>query len=139
MGGAIMGGLPLYVEGIPSTLLIAALGIALAAMAGMVVWHWRGIGDQRARCLFAMGAAAPGLGLLILGAVFNNTPIEVRYLSFAMPFVGLLLAGALTAPMAGGVLAVQAVSIAGLLLAPQTMQPARAAARKSHHANLQFS
>ena len=35
------------------------------------------------------------LGLLALGAVFNNTPIEVRYLAFSTPFLALLLAGAL--------------------------------------------
>ncbi len=67
-------------------------------------------------------------GLLALGAIFNNTPIEVRYLTFSTPFVGLLLAGALGAARRSVVLAVQAASIAGLMLAPQTMQPMRAAA-----------
>jgi hypothetical protein len=53
----------------------------------------------------------------------------VRYLTFSTPFAGLLLAGVLGRRGAAVLLAVQAVSIAGLMLAPQTMQPARAAAR----------
>ena len=42
-----------------------------------------------------MAAAAPPLGLLLLGFVFDNAPIELRYLAFATPFIGLLLAAAL--------------------------------------------
>ena len=72
---------------------------------------------------------APAVGLMGLGLVFNTTPIELRYLAFATPFVALLLARALPSYWAGAVLAVQAASLAGLMLAPQTMQPARAAAR----------
>jgi hypothetical protein len=52
----------------------------------------------------------------------------VRYLTFSTPFAGLLLAGALGTRGAAVLLIVQAASIAGLMLAPQTMQPARAAA-----------
>jgi len=94
-----------------------------------IVWRWRHIGSPRARMLFGLAALAPPVGLLILGAIFNNTPIEVRYLTFSTPFVGLLLAGALGIRGAAVLLAVQAAAIAGLMLAPQTMQPARAAAR----------
>ena len=35
-------------------------------------------------------ATAPPVGLLLLGAAFNNTPIELRYLSFGLPFIALL-------------------------------------------------
>ena len=42
--------------------------------------------------LMLAAAVAPPIGLLLLGAVFNNTPIELRYLSFGLPFVALLLA-----------------------------------------------
>ncbi|HYZ22740.1 MAG TPA: hypothetical protein VE690_11345, partial [Rhodopila sp.] len=69
------------------------------------------------------------LGLLLLGAVFNNTPIELRYLSFSLPFVALLLAAqGLSRPLCV-MLLVQAAGVVGLLMAPATMQPARAAAR----------
>ena len=82
-----------------------------------------------------MAAAAPPLGLLLLGLVFDSTPIELRYLAFATPFVGLLLAGAFaTLPRRAGrmscglVLAIQIMSLAGLMTRPETMQPARATA-----------
>ena len=83
-------------------------------------------------------AIAPPLGLFFLGAVFNTTPIELRYLSFGLPFVALSVAESL--PMVGKsrfpgrfvfltlLLSLQFVSIAGLLFSPRTMQPARLAA-----------
>ena len=37
---------------------------------------------------------APPIGLVLLGAVFDNTPIELRYLSFGLPFIALLVAWA---------------------------------------------
>ena len=126
--GDILGGLPLYVAGTPSMLLTAALGLFLIWLGGCVIRSWPRIGTPLARWLFAMAAVAPAGGLLILGAIFNNTPIEVRYLTFATPFVGLLLAGAVGWRSAALLLAVQGASLAGLMLAPQTMQPARAAA-----------
>jgi hypothetical protein len=94
-----------------------------------IAWRWPEIGTPRARMLFGLTALAPPIGLLSLGAIFNNTPIEVRYLMFSTPFVGLLLAGALRLRGTVMLLAVQAAALAGLMLAPQTMQPARAAAR----------
>jgi hypothetical protein len=106
-----------------------ALGLLMVWLVARIVWRWRRIGTRRARIMFALGALAPAFGLLALGAIFNNTPIEVRYLTFASPFVALLLAGALRARGIAVVLAVQAASIVGLLLAPPTMQPAHAAAR----------
>ena len=127
--GDILGGLPLYVDGTASVLLAGALGLALFALIGRVAWRWRDIGLRKPRLMFALAALAPPTGLLLLGAIFNNTPIEVRYLTFSTPFVGLLVAGALTTGWATLLLAVQAASITGLMLAPQTMQPARAAAR----------
>ena len=104
----------------------------IAGLAARVesVWRWRHIGTSAAGdlAMFALAALAPLVGLLLLGAIFNNTPIEVRYLTFSTPFVGLLLAGALRPRGAAFVLAVQAASLVGLMLAPQTMQPAGAAA-----------
>ncbi|HEX3991934.1 MAG TPA: hypothetical protein VHX39_12255 [Acetobacteraceae bacterium] len=127
--GDVLGGLPLYVPGRASMALTAALGLLLVWLTARIVLRWRHIGARRATVLFGLAALAPPVGLLILGAIFNNTPIEVRYLTFSTPFVGLLLAGALSTRAAGGVLIVQGAAIAGLMLAPQTMQPARAAAR----------
>ena len=126
--GDLLGGLPLYVHGAASAAIAAALGLLLIGLIALVVWRWRDIGTPRARTMFAFGALGPGVGLLALGAVFNNTPIEVRYLTFSTPFAGLLLAGALGWRGRSLICAVQAASIAGLMLAPQTMQPARAAA-----------
>jgi hypothetical protein len=122
-------------------------------------------------------ALAPPAGLLLLGVVFDNTPIELRYLSFGLPFVAILAASArrsqgrvrTTAADAPGaaqafhlfqgrvwpghpglamrlattswlagtavllplLLALQTAGIAGLLLSPRTMQPARAAAAEA--------
>jgi len=126
--GDILGGLPLYVDGAASKVVAGALGLLLIWLLACVVRRWRRIGQPRARILFALAALAPVFGLLALGAIFNNTPIEVRYLTFSTPFAGLLLAGALNGRAVALLLAVQAASIVGLMLAPQTMQPARAAA-----------
>jgi uncharacterized membrane protein len=126
--GDILGGLPLYLPGVASMGLTALLGLLVIWLIARVVWRWRHIGIAHARTLFGLAALAPPVGLLVLGAIFNNTPIEVRYLTFSTPFAGLLLAGALDRGTAIVLLAVQAAAIAGLMLAPQTMQPARAAA-----------
>ncbi|MGD0431563.1 MAG: glycosyltransferase family 39 protein [Acetobacteraceae bacterium] len=127
--GDLLGGLPLYVPGAASAVVAAALGLLLLWLIARIVWRWRHIGNPRARSMFALGALGPAAGLLALGAIFNNTPIELRYLTFSTPFVGLLLAGVLGWRDGGVLLAVQAASIAGLMLAPQTMQPARATAQ----------
>lgn len=74
-------------------------------------------------------ALAPPLGLLALGIAFDNTPIELRYLAFAVPFVALLLAAALPRPAVAAVLAVQALSLAGMATRAETMQPQQAAAQ----------
>jgi hypothetical protein len=75
------------------------------------------------------------VGLLLLGMVLGQTPIELRYLAFSVPFVGLLLAGALGSlrprwRMAIGVPLgmVQAVALLGMMTRAETMQPARATA-----------
>jgi hypothetical protein len=126
--GDILGGLPLYVPGVASNGVTIGLGLLLFWLLGCVVRRWRHICAPRARLLFALAALAPPAGLLVLGAIFNNTPIEVRYLTFSTPFIGLLLAGALSVRGAAVLLTVQACALAGLMLAQPTMQPARAAA-----------
>jgi 4-amino-4-deoxy-L-arabinose transferase-like glycosyltransferase len=126
--GNILGGIPLYVHGIASMALTAALGLLLLGLITSIVWRWRRIATPRTRLMFGLAVMAPIVGLLLLGMLFNNTPIEVRYLTFSTPFAGLLLAGAPRPRGAAALLTVQAASIAGLMLAPQTMQPAGAAA-----------
>jgi hypothetical protein len=129
----LFGGLPLYAEGSGRIMLGAALAGLLLAGAIAVAWRWRGLGPTRWLWLGAF--AAPSAGLLLLGVLAGNTPVELRYLAFAAPFAALLLAGA------GGVvaqrhpraallglavlLAVQGAGIAGMALHPATRQAYR--------------
>ena len=123
IGAAWFGGLPLY-AGAAGPLVALALGaLALAALACVL----RRRHDSAPR-LVLLAAATP-VGLMALGLVFHNTPIEIRYLAFSLPYVALLLAPALSRPLLGLMLAVQAAGIAGLMLAPATMQPQGLAAR----------
>jgi hypothetical protein len=131
----LFGGLPLYVPAPASVAVVILLASLAAWLAGLVVLRWRRIGTARARVLLALGVMAPPAGLLLLGLTFNSTPIELRYLAFATPFAGLLLAGALASlrrrwclGLGGALLAIQAVALAGLMTRQETMQPARATA-----------
>jgi hypothetical protein len=129
----VFGGLPLYAGG-ARAVVTAAVALLLAGAIGLVAWRWRRIATPETRLLLAMAAAAPPAGLILLGLVFDTTPIELRYLSFAVPFAMLLLAGGIaTLPPRGWVLgavgAIQALAIAGMLLRPETMQPQGQAAR----------
>ncbi len=136
--GALFGGLPLYAEGRLRLALGALLAALLAALVGLIGTEWRRIGRAEARSLLALAALAPPAGLIALGLVFDNTPIELRYLAYATPFFALLLAGAAAAlPARRGaavlmlVLAVQAAALAGLAWRPETMQPQAEAAREA--------
>jgi Dolichyl-phosphate-mannose-protein mannosyltransferase len=129
---AVFGGLPLYVGGGWQGL--GAVAVALVASVAVV----RPRGSNQ---VVLAAAIAPPLGLFFLGAVFNTTPIELRYLTFGLPFVALSVAE--TLPMVGRsrfpgrlvfltlLLSLQFVSIAGLLFSPRTMQPARIAASEA--------
>lgn len=122
----VLGGLPLYFPPpwgavVAVVLTILAVGLAVV-MLPMVRRHPALLG----------AAMAPPLGLLALGLVFDNTPIELRYLSFSIPFVAILLAGALDRfpPWAlATLLLIQAASLTGLMLGRETRQPAQEAAR----------
>lgn len=135
----VFGGLPLYVgDSIRPAVSIAVGGFALG-LAGLVGIRSRS-GERLRVLLFC--AAAPVLGLLGLALAFQTTAIELRYLSFSAPFTGLLLTGTVAglprrwaAGMGGMVMAVQALAIGGLMLRPETMQPARAVARAAAAAN----
>jgi len=140
--GSIMGGLPLYAGslfGMRTLIAVAAaLSALLASAAALILWHWREIARPGPRALLGLCALAPAVGLLALGFAFNTTPIELRYLAFATPFIGLLLAGLAGAlPARAGIfflcvlLPLQALAIAGLMTRPETMQPQAAAAREA--------
>ncbi len=130
---SIAGGLPLYAPASLAPPIAAATAIALAGLALLVVLRWRRIGTQDGRALLAGCAVAPPAGLLLLGLIFDNTPVELRYLAFATPYAALLLAGALADRRwaALAVLTLQAAALAGLLLRPETMQPMRDAAHEA--------
>ncbi len=129
----IFGGLPLYLDGAARLAAAAGLVALLGAVALAVAWCWRMLGPTR--WLWLGGFAAPSAGLLVLAAASGSTPIELRYLAFAVPFAAALLAGAAAAlaerrprPALAGlalVLAVQAAGSAGMALHPATRQPYR--------------
>jgi hypothetical protein len=131
----LFGGLPLYAPGAARQYVAAGLAAVAVLLVGLVVVRWRRIGTLRACTLLTLGVLAPPVGLLLLGLVCNSTPIELRYLAFATPFAGLLLAGALASlprrwclGLGGALLAVQAAALFGLMTRQETMQPARATA-----------
>ena len=146
---AVFGGLPLYVDG-PWRIVVGTLIGSLAAGVVFCVCRgrpWRG--KRALKIILAASVAAP-IGLLLLGAAFDNTPIELRYLSSGLPFIGLLIAWACRSPFdrlrgdfrsrRGSMiaiaflpltLAIQSAGVAGLLMSPHTMQPARAAATET--------
>jgi hypothetical protein len=130
---AVFGGLPLYADGLWRV--AAQVGIGMVAVVLMIVLV-RARPWQTNRVLLA-AATAPPVGLLLLGATFNNTPIELRYLSFGLPFLALLTAASLRTRgrrgvVLGAIFAIQSAAIGGLLLSPRTMQPARAAATEAN-------
>jgi hypothetical protein len=124
-GAALFGGLPLYAGGL-GVAVVAVLGVLFLTCVACVV-----MARPRHGLVLAGGAVATPLGLLALGVVFHNAPIEIRYLAFGLPFLALLFAAALPRWLLGAVLAVQACAIAGLALAPATMQPQGIAARQA--------
>jgi Dolichyl-phosphate-mannose-protein mannosyltransferase len=138
---AVFGGLPLYVDGVWRVAVKAGVGLAAAALILFVGYARPWKAERAIRMLLAAALASPA-GLLLLGAVFDNTPIELRYLSFGLPFIALLVAGTSRPGVYGYVrdqhdigaklialtVTIQLASISGLLLSQRTMQPARAAA-----------
>jgi len=131
----LLGGLPLYLEGSLQLATVIALALVLVGMLAMTIWQWRYIATPESRLLFAMAVVAPPIGLLLLGFAANSTPIELRYLAYTTPFVALLLSGAFASlpprtgrTACGVLLAIQTLSLIGLMTRPETMQPARATA-----------
>jgi 4-amino-4-deoxy-L-arabinose transferase-like glycosyltransferase len=141
-GGALFGGVPLY---LPSGLVRAALAVGLGILLGLLLLLpflvWQRLRRRVPHHLFALAAIAPVLGLGLMGLIAGSVPVEIRYLSFAIPPFALLLAAALDClprRLAGGllgtVLSVQACAIAGLMTRPETMQPEATAARAAWEA-----
>lgn len=119
----LFGGPPLYVEGAARLALGAALVGLLAAAALAVAWRWRAIGPTR--LLWLAGFAAPSAGLMTLGLLFGNTPIELRYLAFAAPFAAALIAATAPRPLLLVLLLAQLAGAAGMALHPATQQAYR--------------
>ncbi len=135
---SVFGGLPLYLDGVWRSALEAVVGVLATALALFVI-HARPLRSPSAIRTLVAAAIAPPVGLLLLGAAFDNTPIELRYLSFGLPFIALLVAWSAKGEKGRGLrfgarallaftLAAQTASLLGLLFSPRTMQPARAAA-----------
>ncbi len=124
-GAAQFGGLPLY-AGRFGPVVAVGLGVLLLA-AVFYVFRKR----PKHALPLVLATAAPPLGLLALGFVFNNTPIEIRYLAFSMPYLALLFAAALPRPLLAVMLMVEFCAIIGLGFAPATMQPQGIAARQA--------
>jgi hypothetical protein len=132
----IFGGLPLYLGHFAGMVLGAVLVLALVGLVALVALRWRRIASPPMRTLLLMATLATPIGLLLLGFVFNNTPIELRYIAFSTPFFAALLAGTFaTLPHRTGIVAisallcVQALSLLGMMTRPETMQPQAQAAR----------
>jgi hypothetical protein len=128
-GAAWFGGLPLY-AGRAGPYVAAALGLISVLSAFFILRGWTGRSS-----LFAMAVIFPPLGMLTLGLLFNNTPIEIRYLAFTLPFLALLLAQSCPPPLRAVLITLEGCGVAGLILAPLTMQPQALAA----HAAARFS
>jgi hypothetical protein len=142
LGGAVLGGLPLYLPaGTPRAAAAGMLGLMLLALLLLPMLRWRHLGPGAPRLLLAMAATATPAGLILMGIAAHTVPVEIRYFAFALPPLALLLAASfasLPQPWARRafalVLMVQAASIAGLMTRPETMQPEGAAARAAFRA-----
>ncbi len=89
----VFGGLPLYMDGVVRIIVSSAIGVLVLGLL-LVVLRARPLSAGPSIRMLLGAATAPLAGLLLLGAVFNNTPIELRYLSFGVPFIALLTAWA---------------------------------------------
>jgi hypothetical protein len=142
LGGAVLGGLPLYLPpGAPRLGATALLGLALGALVLLPGIRWQHLGREEPRLLLGLTAIATPAGLLLMGRVSHSIPVEIRYFALALPPLALLLAASLASLgrpwsrlVLASVLTVQAASIAGLMTRPETMQPEGAAARAAFRA-----
>jgi hypothetical protein len=122
---AWFGGLPLYAGRL--AIPVAAALTCLAALTLTFIVRNR---PPHAAALAALTCATPA-GLLALGFIFHNTPIEIRYLAFGLPYLALLIAAGTPRPLQALLWKIQLVAITGLAISPLTAQPQRAAAREA--------
>ena len=91
---AVFGGLPLYVDGggrIVVGAIVGLVSIGLVLCIGRArPWH----AGSAIRLLLAASRGHAGR-TAAAGRIFNNTPIELRYFSFGLPFIALLVAWSL--------------------------------------------
>ncbi len=140
LAASVFGGTPLQAEAPLSWVIGAALGLLLLVVAIVILVTIASSLRQPEGLLVWGCAAAPAVGLVALGALFGNLPLELRYYAFGSPFVAIILAGSLVAlaergwPRAASrllaiIVAAQLAGLAGLGFGQGTMQPARAVAR----------
>ena len=113
IGAGLFGGLPLYAGHSP----LVDLALLVLFLAGLNYILTR---RHKHTQLLALASIAPPCGLLALGLIFHNTPIEIRYLAFSLPYLALLLAAALPRTLCLIFIVVEACAIVGLALAPAT-------------------
>ena len=123
-GACLFGGLPLYAGSAAPLVALALLVLFLAGLSCILTRR------HKHTKLLTLASIAPPCGLLALGFIFNNTPIEIRYLAFSLPYLALLLAAALPRTLCLIFIIVEACATVGLALAPATMQPQALAARQ---------
>lgn len=139
LAASVFGGTPLQVSPPLSWVIAAALGLIMIALAVMLALTLRRALAWPGGLLVLGCAVAPATGLIALGVIFGNLPLELRYYAFGSPFLAVLLAGGFAAlaergrsglarGLLGATLAAQLGGIAGLGLGQGTMQPARAVA-----------
>ena len=85
IGGALLGGLPLYIGGVYRVTATGLLALLLGTMLAMPVLRWRRVEPRDARDLWGMAALAAPLGLVAMGWAAGSMPVEIRYLTFALP------------------------------------------------------
>jgi len=123
---AWFGGLPLYAPKILAPE-ITCLLILLAATTLYFIAKHR---TPNTLPLAALTLSTPA-GLLALGLIFNNTPIEIRYLAFSLPYLSLLIAAAAPKALQTALILTESLAIIGLAVSPLTAQPQAAAARQA--------
>jgi hypothetical protein len=118
-GATLFGGLPLYAS---------PYGATVAAT--LAVFFLICLPFIKPRPLFILTTIATPIGLFLLGLIFNNTPIEIRYCSFSIPSLALLLA-TLPTPLRTTLILLESLGTIGLAFAPSTMQPQALAAHQA--------
>jgi hypothetical protein len=124
-GAAWFGGLPVYAPRFAGEIIFLLILLAGAAIF-CIVRH----ANPSTKPLLALTLATP-VGLLALGLICNNTPVEIRYMAFSLPYLSLLVAASAPKALRAALIGVQALAIIGLAFSPATAQPQARAARQA--------